>query len=66
MTIKIDRFEVASYNPRYADSATNKIALIKDHLTDDVVCEIKLYKTLEENKTLAKKIKLIIEEEIEE
>ena len=65
MSIKIDRFEVTNYNQRYADSATSKIAIIKDHLTDEIVCEIKLYKTLEENKKIAEKVKPIIEEEIE-
>ena len=59
---KIDRFEVATYKPRYADSSKNKIALIIDKFTDDIVCEIKLYETLEENKALGEKIKLIIEE----
>lgn len=66
MSIKIDRFEVASYNQRYVDSATSKVAIIKDHLTDEIVCEIKLHKTLDANQALAEKIKLIIEEEFED
>ena len=66
MSIKIDRFEVASYNQRYVDSVTSKVAIIKDHLTDEIVCEIKLHKTLDTNQALAEKIKLIIEEEFED